>query len=140
MPKHEDGIFRLMKRTNMGYAHYFNGKYERRGALFEGRYKCIPVSTDAHFIHIPYYIHFNPLDLKFPEWRERNLKDYKKAVNFLERYRWSSHLDYLGKKNFPSVTSREFLLEFFGGSEGYQKSIVQWLKNIDSGAMRFLEK
>ena len=115
----------------MGYAMYFNQKYERSGALFQGRYKAVRIVEEAHFVHLPYYIHFNPLDLKTPEWRERKLKSPMTAIKFLEEYRWSSHLDYIGKKNFPSVTQREFLLDFFGGTKGYEDKIRNWLKDID---------
>lgn len=128
----EDGIPKFMKKLNMGYARYFNEKYERSGALFEGRYKRISVKTDAHFIYLPYYIHLNPLDLVTPGWRNRELKDCDKAMKSLDSYRWSSHLDYTGIKNFPSITQREFLLKFFGDSNKYKKSIKGWLKEIDS--------
>jgi putative transposase len=40
------------------------------------------------------------------------------------------HLDYLGQKNFPSVTDRGFLLKFFGGTEGYKKAFENELKNF----------
>ncbi|MGC9046708.1 MAG: transposase [Minisyncoccia bacterium] len=130
-PKVESGISLFMKKVNIGYAKYFNQKYERQGTLFEGRYKSISIDNESHFIHIPYYIHLNPLDLIAPEWRERKLKNYKKAINFLNSYRWSSHLDYIGKTNFPSVTNRDFLMEFFGGPEKYRKSINDWLKNLN---------
>lgn len=131
-PRVESGVALFMKKLNGGYAKYFNERYERSGALFQGRYKRVIIKNEAHFIHLPYYIHFNPLDLFTPSWREREIKDYKKALRFLEQYRWSSHLDYLGKKNFPSVTQRGFLLEFFGGSEKYKKNIKGWLKDLDT--------
>lgn len=131
MPLSENNAPLFMKKLNGGYAKYFNNKYKRKGTLFESKYKSIIVKNEAHFIHLPYYIHFNPLDIKFPEWRSRELKNYKEVMKFLENYRWSSHLDYLGKKNFPSVTQRDFLLEFFGGTEGYKKDIIQWVKDID---------
>jgi len=129
-PKFDDGIERFMKKLTMGYAKYFNEKYRRSGALFQGRYKSIAVVNEAHFIYLPYYIHLNPLDLVTPEWRELRLKNYKKAITFLENYRWSSHLDYAGKKNFPSVTQRDFLTECFGAPDQYQKNIREWLKNL----------
>ena len=122
----------FMRRLNMGYANYFNLKYKRAGALFEGRYKCIAVDNDAHFIHLPFYIHCNPLDYFAPNWRERDVKDYKKAFAYLENYRWSSFPDYIGKKNFPSVTQRDLLLKFFDGPEQYKKSMTSWLKEMDS--------
>jgi putative transposase len=130
-PRVENGVSRFMHKLDMGYSKYFNMKNKRKGALFEGRYKGIPIVDQAHFIHLPYYIHCNPLDFFVPEWREREISNYMDALRFLESYRWSSHLDYLGKKNFPSVTNREFLLEFFGGTTGYQEKIALWLKDMD---------
>ena len=135
-PKVENGIALFIKKLNGGYAKYFNARYKRSGALFQGKYKRVIIKDEAHFIHLPYYIHFNPLDLFMPSWREREIKNHKRAVEFLEQYRWSSHLDYLGKKNFPSVTQRGFLLEFFSGSENYKKSIKNWLKDLDISSIK----
>ncbi|MEK7179062.1 MAG: transposase [Patescibacteria group bacterium] len=129
-PLAHDGVPLFMKKLNGGYAKYFNERYERSGALFQGKYKSVPIDSDRHFSWIPYYIHFNPLDLTLPEWRERGIKNPKMAAEHLNTYRWSSHLDYMGKKNFPSLTQREFLLEFFEGEKGYAKSIPEMLKNF----------
>ncbi|MFA5360632.1 MAG: transposase [Candidatus Paceibacterota bacterium] len=128
--KVQNGIALFIKKLNGGYAKYFNARYERKGALFEGRYKKVMVEHEAHFIHLSYYIHLNPLDLIAPEWRERKLNDFVKAIKFLDLYRWSSHLDYLGKKNFPSVTQRDFLLNFFGGQQEYKDDITDWLRKL----------
>lgn len=130
-PRVEQGISRFMKKLNMGYAKYFNKKYKRSGALFEGRFKSVAIKNERHFIHLPFYIHFNPLDLVTPEWRSRKMRDYKKAIAFLENYRWSSFPDYVGKKNFPSITSREFLFKFFGGPEQYKNQTIRWLKDLN---------
>ena len=130
-PRTENGIPRFMHKLGTSYVKYFNQKYKRKGTLFEGRYKSISVIDESHFYHLPYYIHFNPLDLKFSEWRKGELRNYKEALKFLKNYRWSSHLDYIGEKNFPSVTNRKFLLEVFGDVEGYKKSTKEWLKNLE---------
>ena len=135
-PRVENGVSLFMKKFNGGYAKYFNTKYKRDGALFQGRYKKVLVKTDAHFIHLPYYIHLNPLDMVAPEWRDRKIKDYDKAIKFLESYRWSSHPDYLGKENFPSVTNRTLLLGFFGGEEKYKKSTEKWIEQLDIGNIK----
>lgn len=130
-PRVKDGISKFMKKLNMGYAKYFNQKYKRTGALFEGRYKAVPVIDEAHFIHLPYYIHLNPLDLVAPEWRNRTMRNPQKAIKFLENYRWSSFLDYIGKKNFPSVTSRSLFSRFFGGSISYKTETIEWIRDMD---------
>lgn len=129
-PIAENGIPLFMKKLNMGYAKYFNEKNKRVGALFQGKYKSIRVSTDSHFLHLPFYIHFNPLDMIMPEWRKRSILNKKEAAEYLKNYRWSSHLDYLGIKNFPSVTERNFLLNFFEGTSGYEKTFEKELKNF----------
>jgi len=131
IPKKSEYLTLFMKKLNGGYAKYFNEKYQRIGALFERRFKRVLIKSERHFIHILYYIHSNPLDLKYSDWRKRILKNYEEALKFLEEYRWSSHLDYLGIKNFPSVTQRKFLLDFFGGERGYEESIENWFKTLD---------
>jgi len=129
--KEEGGITKFMRRLSIGYANYFNQKYKRSGTLFEGRYKSILINQDRHFNYLPYYIHLNPLDLVMPEWRSGKIQNYQKAIQFLKNYRWSSHLDYLGNKNFPSVTQRELLLEMSGGSNNYSKGIENWLSELN---------
>lgn len=124
--KEEGGIIKFMQKLGTGYTMYFNKKYKRVGGLFQGRFKAVLVNEESHFIHLPFYIHTNPLDLL--NYKSSTLIDWEKQMDFLENYRWSSYLDYIGKKNFPSVTSREFLLEFFSGSKEYQKAIQEWLK------------
>lgn len=129
-PKTEKGIPQFMKKLNAGYAKYFNKKYERVGALFQGRYKQIPITDETHFLHLPFYIHFNPLDLAHPEWRENKMSNPKKALEFLKSYRWSSHLDYSGIKNFPSILNMELLMDVFDKAEGYKKLTNSYMKDI----------
>ncbi len=140
----DNGISEFMRKLGGGYTNYFNLKNHRSGALMQGKYKFVLVKNEEHFIHLPYYIHLNPLDMAVPKWREGKMENCREATKFLERYRWSSFLDYIGKKNFPSVTQRDFLNDFFGGSKGYKSSMEQWLKNLrlnpDEAKDLFLEE
>jgi len=129
-PRVEKGIPQFMQKVGMGYSKYFNQKYKREGTLFQGRHKHILISNDAHFLHLPFYIHFNPLDLTYPEWRKNKVSDPKKALEFLKSYRWSSHLDYLGIKNFPSILNMKPLMEIFGNNKDYEKLVENYLKDI----------
>ena len=86
------------------------------------------VTRQNHFTYLPYYIHLNPLDLFIPTWRTREKQiDNHEAVSVLNNYRWSSHLDYSGRENFPLVTKRDFLTKFFDGTNNYLKGVRQWL-------------
>ena len=129
-PRGEGSIPQFMHKVNMGYSKYFNQKHERVGTLFQGPYKHISVTNETHFLHLPFYVHFNPLDLSYPEWRENKISNPKKALEFLKSYRWSSHLDYLGIKNFPSVLNMKPLMEIFGNNKDYQKLVENYLKDI----------
>lgn len=128
----DNGIVKFMQKLGTGYTNYFNEKNERVGSLFQGRFKAVLIKEEKHFIHLPYYINVvNPLELMESRFKDGKIKNLKKALKFLETFRWSSHLDYAGKKNFPSVTQRDFLLEIFGGPKNYEKTIEKWLKEFD---------
>ena len=122
-PVTENGISAFMQKLNMGYAKYFNEKYERSGVLWQGVFKKMHITRDAHFMYIPYYIHLNPLDFKYPEWRAGAVKNSGKALSYLRGYRWSSHLDYLGIKNFPSVIYPLQLADVLGNRARYEREI-----------------
>lgn len=127
----ENGIVKFMHKLGIGYTMYFNEKNERVGPLFQGRFKAVLIDNEAHFHYLPYYIHLNPLDLIMPDWKEGGVKDYRKVEQFLSSYRWSSYLDYIGKKkNFPSVISEKFLSEIWGSPQYYKADMKKWLKDF----------
>ncbi len=132
----EGGISKFMQKIGTGYTNYFNKKYERVGSLFQGKFKAVDIIENAHFIHIPHYIHTNSLDIKDVRSQTPNIEEQMK---FLEDYKWSSFQDYIGKKNFPSVTQREFLLDFWGGSEKYKKETKEWLKDWKDNSRKIKE-
>jgi len=123
----ENGVEIFMQKMG-GYSHYFNKKYKRSGTLFQDRYKIVHVGTEKQLKNNFVYIHTNPVALIESEWKEWRVKDPKRAINFLEKeYFWSSYWDYIEKKNFPSVTQREFFLKLFNGKEGIKKETESWI-------------
>lgn len=122
--KFDNGIVKFMQKLGVGYAMYFNKKYDRVGGLFQGRFKAVLVDKDEYLIHLLNYIHFNPLNLIYGD-----------SISILRDYRWGSFLDYIGEKNFPSVTSRQFLLDLFGSEEKYKAEAEEWLKEKDKNIL-----
>ncbi len=112
----DGGISLFMKKMGNAYVGYFNEKYKRKrmGSLFQGPFKAVHVKTDEQFIYLIWYVFTNPLDLLEKNWRNEGVKDAKRAIKYLESYKWSSYLDCIGIKNFPSVTKRDFLTNNFG--------------------------
>ena len=129
--KAEGGITEFMRKIGTGYTNYFNKKYDRNGALFQGKFKSVHLKDDSHLMYLPIYIHLNPLDYGFKEWREGRIYDLKKAVEHLESYRWSSYLDYIGKKNFPSIIKKDFLLHRLGDEQSQKVEILNWIKSFE---------
>ncbi|MFH0969256.1 MAG: transposase [Patescibacteria group bacterium] len=128
----ENGITDFMRKLGTGYANYFNKKYERVGSLFQGKYKTNIIKKENQYIYLPYYIHFNPLKLMIPNWKEDGIKDFEEAINFLEKYKWSSYLDFTGNRNFPYLINKKFVIGLYGGSNNYKKSVIKWLRSNHS--------
>lgn len=132
----ENGIIKFMQKLGIGYTMYFNKKYERVGGLFQGAFKAKLLTDDAHFLYMPHYIHLNSLELLAPGWKEKNEKiDTKEALEFLENYKWSSYLDFIGKKNFPSILAKNKLNSLYDIGTAYKRSLQEWLCNYETEAL-----
>ena len=120
----KNGIQKFMQKVCIGYVMYFNQKYERVGGLFQGRFKAVMAERNEYFQYLPHYIHLNPLGIK----ANSAARSWREEFSFLENYKWSSFPDYIGKKNFPSVTKRDFVLKIFGGEAGYKRYTSKFLR------------
>ncbi|NKF24499.1 transposase [Solimonas marina] len=60
-PKTADGISRLMQSVGRRYVQYFNFTYQRTGTLWEGRYKAVPIDSEAYVMTCYRYIENNPV-------------------------------------------------------------------------------
>ncbi|MFA5023273.1 MAG: transposase [Candidatus Paceibacterota bacterium] len=131
-PLVEDGASEFMKKLGIGYTHYFNIKNNRSGALFQGKYKFVRIESDDQLAYIPYYIHFNPIELAESGWKEKEIKDKNEALTFLKSYPWSSLQDYLGQGHFSKIIDKGILGDYLGTPDEFGKEIEGWLEEMDS--------
>lgn len=124
----DNGITKFMRKVGAGYASFFNKKYKRRGHLFQGRFQAVLIKNDDQLRNVFVYIHANPTSLIEPEWKEKGVRNIKKVIQFLNKYKWSSYSDYIGKNNFPSLTSRDFLLRTLGNIAGCKKLLTNYIE------------
>lgn len=128
----ENGLTTFMRKLNIGYSKYYNERYKRHGHLFQGKTKRVPVERNAHFLYVLHYVHLNPLDY-FPGasgWRDRDkgsIESVGPALDYLNKYRWSSYLDYCGTKNFASVLTTSLFSNALG--EAYPYAVLNFLKD-----------
>lgn len=116
--KKDNGISKFMHKLGTGYARYFNEKNKRKGSLFEGQFKVSEIKNDIHFKYLPHYIHLNPIKIT-----SDSATNNKNKLKILEKYRWSSYLDYIGIKNFPSIISLELRNNLWGSAKKYKNDL-----------------
>ena len=57
----QEPIATTMKKIGTSYVYYYNWQYNRKGHLFQDRFKSEPVEDDAYFLTVLRYIHLNPI-------------------------------------------------------------------------------
>lgn len=55
----KNGISQFMKRLGGGYAWYFNNRYKRSGALFQGQFKAKHIDSNEYLLHLSVYVNLN---------------------------------------------------------------------------------
>ena len=125
----EPNLVAGMKWFQGAYTQRFNAMFKRRGHLYQGRYKAIPVETDPgeggleYFRQVSTYIHLNPFRAElcgagFPKP--------------LESHRWSSYPAYVGKAiKRPEWLVREKVLKSWGFREGASGSLSGYKEKME---------
>lgn len=119
----DNGITQFMRKVGTGYANYFNKKYTRKGHLFQNRFQAVRILNEDQLKIVFAYIHSNPISLIELNWKENGIKNLNKVIKFLKNYKWSSYLDYIGEKSFPSVTNRNLILGIMNEEKGCKELI-----------------
>lgn len=128
----DNGVPLFMHKLNLGFAMYFNLKYERMGALFGSRYKSIPVKIEAQSYVVSNYVGIiNPLDVYQPGWRNDGFNDLEKAFKFLESYEFSSFPDKIGKRKSKILAPKEIFERYFSRADiGNKNEYIQFVKDF----------
>jgi putative transposase len=101
----DDGIRKFMHKVGTSYANYFNERYDRTGALFEGRFKSIHVKNDSRLLYLSAYVNCNS-----------EVHGIAKAID----YKWCSFSEYVGKKG-ETICSKKIILEQFHSRKDYRE-------------------
>lgn len=127
----EGGISKFIQKLGSGYASYFKNRYgiKLKGHFFQDRFEAVHIKTDEQLKVVFVYIHTNPISLIEPKWKEYGIGNPEKVIKFVENYKWSSYSDYIGKKNFPSLTERKFILEVMKGENGCKEWVEGWIRH-----------
>ena len=106
MRTREMSLATMMRRLMTGYAVWHNRRHDRKGHLFQNRYKSIVVEEDPYFLELVRYIHLNPVRAKLLD-----------SVSQLDLYPYTGHAVLMGNRQF-SAQDVEWALSLFGKRKG----------------------
>lgn len=130
--KEEGDISKFMQKVLTAYVMYYNKKYQRTGGLFEGKFKSEHAKNDRYLKYLFSYIHLNPIKLTQKDWKEIGIQNKKEALEYLQNYKYSSYLDYLGIKRIQNkILNIESFPKYFPNKKSFLGEIFEWLSYND---------
>jgi putative transposase len=99
---HGMSLATMMRRLMTGYAVWHNRRHDRKGHLFQNRYKSIVVEEDPYFLELVRYIHLNPVRSNIVE-----------SISQLDRDPYAGHGVLMGNRKFKGQDV-EWVLGSFG--------------------------
>src|SRR3989338_2158748 len=113
----EGGISEFMKRLGGGYTGYFNKKYTRSGALFQGGFKDVNIDTNEFLLHVSSYVNLND--------RVHQLGGFPpKLVRSVSS--WGEYTD----KRIKGICEKDIILGQFKNIKEYKKFALSSLETI----------
>lgn len=99
MPDHYHLLLRLLVQNSFSkfindiensFSRYFNCKFERKGPLWQSRFRAVRVRSNEQLLHVSRYIHLNPttasLVEKPEEWAYSSYGDYLKEGKIYKEF------------------------------------------------------
>jgi REP element-mobilizing transposase RayT len=87
------------------YTKSINKRYKRKGGLFMNYLRRVEIAKDSQLTSALFYVHKNPV--------------HHGLVKQIGSWKWSSYLSFLSDR--PTKLEREYVLDWFGGKEGFLK-------------------
>lgn len=110
-------LSKIMQRQGTAYAHYFNNRHDRRGHLFQNRYKSLLVGDEDYLFRLVRYVLLNPI-------RANIVSD----LHELRDYRWTSYPALMGRTR-PLAFDMEGTLNLFGTTTTDARArLTDWLQ------------
>jgi len=75
-----NAISNFMHDVQSSYSQFFNLKHNRKGPLWEGRFKHVLCETEDQLLHLTRYVHLNPVTARLverpEEWAASSYQEY----------------------------------------------------------------
>ncbi len=121
----ENGISEYIRDIFNPYVQLINKQQQRKGTLFEGRFKHIHIDREEHLLHLCRYIHLNPVKAGL--------------VDLPEQWLYSNYSEWIGERT-DSMTDTTFIIRNFGSPGKYREFVEgYWVeKTVHKMVARYL--
>lgn len=116
-------ISEYIKSVCNTYVKAVNNWVQRKGHLFQGKYKIRIVDEQEYIIHLTRYIHLNPVRAKL--------------AKVPEDWRWSSYRFYCGMETSSFINSK-ILREYFDSPLVYQAFVNEYIEEDNENIQKYL--
>jgi len=123
LQKMPNGISTFMGQVANSYTRYFNTRHNRKGPIFQGKFKAVRIETDDQLLHVSRYIHLNPYTSYIV-----------KSMHELETYPYSSLSEYLTLHS-KHYCETSIILDHFQNVASYRQFLydrAEYQRNLES--------
>jgi hypothetical protein len=107
----DDQFSRHMQRFSISYTKAINKRFDRVGALFQGKFQALLVDRNETLLHLSRYVHLNPVEAGL--------------VKRAQDWEFSSYREYVGLR--PGTLPRPgVILSQFPTSDGYRRFVESY--------------
>lgn len=114
----DGGVSEFMKRLSGGYAWYFNNKNERKGSLFEGKFKAILIQSNEYLLHASVYVNLNDRVHRFSGPTAK--KPDNKADDVIARSSWDEYRSGWDTRACDGICKKDDITGQFRGFDEYR--------------------
>ena len=120
MPNHyhlvlrQDNYTSISKFVNVIFSAYVQGinrSLQRRGPLFESRFKNVHIDKDEYVLHLCRYIHLNPVKAKLT----------KKP----DHWAFSNYLEWINQRD-GQLKDADFISKYFSSPQEYREFVMEY--------------
>ena len=117
--KKERYFSHFMSVIENSFSRYFNVKFNRKGPLWQSRFKAVLIESNEELLHVSRYIHLNPVTSYY--------------VDKPEEWEWSSYRTYL--KNMEqfqeiSISNSTAYKNFVDNNIDYQRQLKEIKRHL----------
>jgi len=113
----DGGISEFMKRLGGGFTNYFNNKYKRSGALFQGVFKDVHIDSNEYLLHVSAYVNLNDRVHKLGGETPKLVRS---------RSSWEEYTD----PKIKGICEKEIILGQFKNMDEYKEFALSSLESI----------